>query len=88
MLSESVKVEPLALPAWKLERLESVARWVVFTDLHVHARFAPSWRLALEAVHALAVEHDAGVLFLVRVRAIRLARGACSDARWQHTRAA
>jgi hypothetical protein len=62
--AEAVEVEELA-PA-KLQKIKHVKRWIVFSDLHVHARYAPFWRLSLERVHALAIEHDAGCLFLVR----------------------
>jgi hypothetical protein len=48
------------------QKLASVERWVVFSDLHVHAKFAPYWQDALASVDKLAEERSAGVLFLVR----------------------
>lgn len=48
------------------QKLASVERWVVFSDLHVHPKFAPYWQDALATVDKLAKERSAGVLFLVR----------------------
>ena len=47
-------------------KLAAAARWIVFSDLHVHHKFDPHWREALAEVDRIATEHSAGVLFLVR----------------------
>lgn len=56
-------VQPDALT----RKLQSVDKWVVFSDLHVHPKFSPYWQDALSTIHSLAVERSAGVLFLVRL---------------------
>lgn len=53
--------EPLA------RALKQAERWIVFSDLHVHQKYEPHWQQALDDVHALAKDRDAGVLFLVRI---------------------
>lgn len=59
-------LEGLSENAALKSKIEAVEKWIVFTDLHVHERNDGHWEAALATVEELAMQHNAGCLFLVR----------------------
>jgi hypothetical protein len=49
----------------KARLYEDVRQWIVFSDLHVHERYAPHWKDALQEIAGLLGLYNAGCIFLV-----------------------